>query len=476
MFDFEETVKKLLGEASGTVIPLWWKDIIKAYNDANPYSQVKGDTLPSTQPQLSKALNSALASASNIAQNTYSAAYVPLMDLVRSLYKSFLTTISITINNCDTFVSQLDRLINDPKTGTNIKAEIEAWKKRNLDHDLYGTDAGFLDKTVQDAEIKRKKDLDVAGDVAVTTIQGYCILPAVQTIVNRRTSVIARAAALKGLNNPFATVLYNIFNKTYMYVSGQAPISDDWGKIVDGNLYIKTVIMIAIYTRLLYESLKCSKQEEAATPTSARTGGRVAATPTSARTGGRVAGAPLSPTPNAVRKRAARAAAKQGPTTESFYQTIENLLWEAIPANNSSKEEIHSRIMRELDSHKYNMIKSLPEDTHFMDFVEKGLLAQFNCNVEDGKPIELLKDDRGNIKYYEEDPEKDPGKPKIFTVGEIDKMAKLGNKEAKNLMDQISDAAQYQRENAGVMGRLAAAGQAAAGLAAVGGVKAGLAG
>jgi hypothetical protein len=458
MFDFEGTVKKLLGEASGTPpveIPLWWRDIIKAYNDANPYSQVKGDTLPSTQPQLSKALNSALASASNIAQNTYSAAYVPLMDLVRSLYKTFLTT----INNCDTFVSQLDKLINDPKTGTAIKAEIEAWKKRNLDHDLYGTDAGFLDKTVQDAEIKRKKDLDVAGDVAVTTIQGYCILPAVQTIVNRRTSVIARAAALKGLNNPFATVLYNIFNKTYMYVSGQAPISDDWDKIVDGNLYIKTVIMIAIYTRLLYESLKCSKQEEAATPTSARTGGKVA-------------GAPLSQTPNAVRKRAARAAAKQGPTTESFYQTIENLLWEAIPANNSSKEEIHSRIMRELDSHKYNMIKSLPEDTHFMDFVEKGLLAQFNCDVEGGGPIEPLKDDRGNIKYYEEV----PGKPKIFTVGEIDKMAKLGNKEAKNLMDQISNAAQYQRENTGVMDRMAAGANAAAGLAAVGGIKAGLAG
>ena len=454
MFNFEDIVYNLLTEAPTGAPPAWWQDIIKAYNDANPYSQVKGDVYPGAQPQLSKSLNSALASASNIAQNTYSSAYVPLMDLVRSLYKAFKTR----INNCDIFVTELDKLMSDPKTKTSITAEIEAWKKRNLDHDSYGTDAGFLDKTVQDAEIKRKKDLDVAGDVAVTTIQGYCILPAVQTIVNRRTTVISRAAALKNLSNPFATVLYNIFNKTYMYVSGQAPISDDWGKIVDGNLYIKTVIMIAIYARLLYESLKCSKKEEAATPA-----------PT--RTGGRVAGAPLSSTPNAIRKRAARAAARQTPTTESFYQTIENLLCEAVPANNSSKEEIHSRIMRELDSHKYNMFKSLPEDSHFMDFVEKGTLTLFNCDTEDGKPV-LLTDDGGKVKYYEES----PGKPKIFTIGEIDKMAKLGNKEAKNLMDQITDAAQYQRENAGVMGRLAAGANAAAGIAAVGGIKPGLAG
>jgi len=448
MFDFEDIVYNLLTEATPGPSPKWWQDIIKAYNDANPYSQVKGDVYPSST-DLSKSLNTALTAASNISRGSYSESYIPLMDLVRSIYKNFLTRAKIPAGNCDDWVNAVNSNLTKIPA---IQTAIDSWLTRVLEYDSYGSDVGYLDKNVQDAEIKRKKDLDVAGDVAVTTIQGYCILPAVQTIVNRRTSVIARAAAFKGLNNPFATVLFNIFNKTYMYVSGQAPISDDWGKIVDGNLYIKTVIMIAIYARLLYESLKCAKA--VATPSPAPT-----------RTGGRVAGTPLSQTPDAIRKRAARAAAKQSPTTESFIQTIENLLCEAVPANNSSKEEIHSRIMRELDSHKYNMIKSLPEDEHFMNFVQKGMLAQFDCEVT---PSELKKDDKGNIVYYE-DPSV-PGKPMIFTVGEIDKLAKLGNKEAKNLMDQISDAAQYQRDNAGVMGRIEAAGQAGAAIAKAGGV------
>jgi len=158
---------------------------------------------------------------------------------------------------------------------------------------------------------------------------------------------------------------------------------------------------------------------------------------------------------------------------ESFYQLIDSLLCEVEAANNTSKEEIQNAITKELDTHKYNFIKSLPEDKYFMEFVEKGTIVQFNCDTQDGKPI-LIKDEEGKIKYYE-DPDA-PGKPKVFTVGEIDKMSKNGNKEAKDLMNEITGAALYQRENTGVMDRMAAGAKAAAGIAAVGGIKPGLAG
>jgi len=543
MFDLEGFVYNILGEvapapASGTP-PNWWSNVAKAFNAANSGT---GTTIPDNafpSGDLSTSLNIALGSSSNISPSSYTPSYIPIMDLFRSILKANSTTnvLAGSTGNCNNFIQKIGTIYTtDP--GSNIVKTIEAWlKRKDLNVSSYGS---YLDKDIERAEIKRRKDTDAAGNVAITTIQGFCILPAVQTIINRRTTVVARAAALKGLNNPFANVLYNIFNKTYLYVSGQAPISDDWGKVVDGNLYVKTIIMIAIYARLLYESLKCYSEDikvippqegpspelfssttpdqppgkgyiyiidngklpdnwkelvEADAKNSTNTFRKATGTNyyqytgdewrrfemASKKTGVNASKASLNTAYKdskliyvgkydvTLSKKGAMGTYPGAPVTtnEGFYQLINDLLCEVEAANNTSKIEIENAITRELDTHKYNFIKSLPEDKDFMNFVEKGILVQFNCNTQDGKPV-LLKDDKGNVKYYE-DPNA-PGKPKIFTIGEIDKMAKDGNKEARDLMDQITDAAQYQRENAGVMGRLNAAGQAGAAIAQAGGV------
>jgi len=563
MFNFEKIVGNLLGEAAPPPTPAptptpapakspdWWNRVIKVFNTANSGTgiSIPENSLPSGD--LATSLNSALGSSSNISPSSYTASYIPIMDLFRSILKANTKIFGGATGNCNVFINKIATLYTtDP--GSNIVKTIESWlKRKDLSVQSYGSGGTFLSKDVEAAEIKRKKDVDVAGDVAITTIQGYCILPAVQTIVNRRTTVVARAAALKGLSNPFANVLYNIFNKTYLYVSGQAPISNDWGKVVDGNLYVKTIIMIAIYARLFYESLKCYREDieqggevteppqagpspkpfspadpsqtpgkgyiyiidngklpdnwkelvEADAKNNTNTFRKITGTNyyqytgdewrrfemTSKKTGVNASKASLNAAYKdskliyvgkydvTLSKKGAMGTYPGAPVTanESFYQLIDSLLCEVEAANNTSKEEIQNAITKELDTHKYNFIKSLPEDKYFMEFVEKGTIVQFNCDTQDGKPI-LIKDEEGKIKYYE-DPDA-PGKPKVFTVGEIDKMSKNGNKEAKDLMNEITGAALYQRENTGVMDRMAAGAKAAAGIAAVGGIKPGLAG
>jgi len=390
--------------------------------------------------------------------------------------------------------------------------------------DLNYTRYTAIDPIISKAERVRDKQVDDLGDVALTTIENLCILPATQEIVNRRTSAVARVAALKNPSTPFGGLLYDIFDNTSAYISGQKSISNDWEKIVDGDLYISEIIKIAIYARLFYESVKCFKappaleEEPAPGPggepapgpggepgpkppkTPIRLGGRRGSIKLSNATAqgiGNVANS-INGSGNTVTNNITiysngniGVAAANGTTqtvvvpektprleksslilnTDStFSLMVESLLNEAlgVPTGISSASiktgvSNTAEYLKSIPTNIINYFRQIKKDSEFMDFVKRGIIFVHDCEAE-GNPVKA--DEKGNPMYVTDET---GTKPKIFTLKVIKEMSAT-NQSAKDLINIFAKVAQYQRSASGVIDKASAAGQAGAAIAKAGGV------
>jgi len=505
MFDFEDAVKILL-EGPPAATPKWWKDVIKAYNKANPTITSLTDSWPSGD--LDSSITPILVSSSNISPKSYKQAYVPIVDLCRWLAKTLLAKGFKSGNS----IELIDN-VNSNLTNFGINTVIANWLKRtDLTYDQYGESQPFLHVDISEAERKRKKEIDDLGDVAIGTIDRFCILPATQEIINRRTAVVSRLTAFKGPREPFGNLLYDIFDDTPAYVSGIKSISGDFEKIVDGNLYISEIIKIAVYARLFYESIKCyTAPPESGTPETEpepTPPGEPKPPKKTTKRGSRGGGGgdmiqqgaintmtKVSGRGNKVINVFFNSGKIDARALNSFIKTLnvrpekpprktKKLLTSSLKLNTNNNfsiliESILNEVggipgigiaayIKDIPTNIINYLKQMRKDNEFMDFVKRGIVFLHDCSDPDNP---IMTDAAGNNLYITDS---SGTKPQIFTLGVINTMTAT-NQSAKDLMNVFARIAQYQRTSMGASERFAAGANAAAGIAAIGGVKAGLA-
>jgi len=247
MFNFDNIVNNLLIEAEG-IVPSWYKEVIAAYNNKNQSIQLSTG-LPKPGEPLFKALNVGISSNPAPSPNEYDVKLAPLVDLFRRIRST--DTKGINASDVITFINAVESYINTGANKSECLKVITEWKNSDLDYSIYSP----VNKSIIASEAKRTADTNKLASTAYTTIENLCILPAVQDIVKKRTDIVKRVLALKNPSQPFTTLLYNIFNKTAQYASGNLPITSDFAELVEGNLHIRDIILIAIYARELYDAL-----------------------------------------------------------------------------------------------------------------------------------------------------------------------------------------------------------------------------
>lgn len=95
-----------------------------------------------------------------------------------------------------------------------------------------------------------------AGDklaaVALNTYNNESVIDTVQSIVNKRISVITRISKLKNPKTPFGRLIEDIFKQPEQYAAGQKKYSSDFEAVDD--LYIRDIIKIALAAKEFYAS------------------------------------------------------------------------------------------------------------------------------------------------------------------------------------------------------------------------------
>jgi hypothetical protein len=545
MFNLDDIIGNVIQEANAASVPGsiptsttstapsskiggWWKNVVKSYNQANP-----GQVLPTNTDkpvgEVASSIASILNSSPSITPEAYKLAYLPIVDLCKSLFTIVNTTLGISKTDIDNFTRVVQSEYEKPNSA--IANKINEWLKRgDLDYTKYTP----ADPIISRAERVREKQIDDLGDVALSTLDGLCILPATQEVINRRTSAVERVIAFKGPKAPFGNLLYDIFNDTSAYVAGLKPISNDFEKIVHGGLYISEIIKTAVYARLFYESIKCRPLPPppsggGGTPTPP--GGPGTPTPPGKPGGGKgrgkggggkkstltqagigqqgviiqgnnnrvtqqqiiqalvvavgpdgelkqYSGPDITPKIEAFIKNRPKVIPEKPPTSttletssltlnddSSFSILIESILNEVAGIPSIPGAGILAYI-KDIPANVINYLKQIRKDNEFMDFVKRGIAFLHDCE-KDGSP--LIIDMYGKPEYVMD---LTTGKPAIFNLKLINTMS-AKNQSAKDLMNVFARIAQYQREGSGALERTANVGAAAGSLAAIGGVKSG---
>lgn len=466
MFNFQDIVYSLLTEDSNPGQPgHWWTNVIKVYNTNNRDLPPLDSGYPSGD--LEKNLSEMVKSGGNLSYN-YNKAYVPLVDLIRKLYKTGTSSTIPALKTASSNIKEFIDKIEANKEDKNIQDDLAKWyaKVKNKDFEDYAQSA-FLSNEVQEAERKRTEQINALGQIAFNTIENLTIVDAVQEIVKRRTDAVRRLTALKSISKPFGNLIHDIFNFTSQYITGQNPITSDFAEIVDGNLYIGKILMIAVLSRQLFDDLIKPRTKE--TPGAAKSNQpekgeviqpKLGNTPT----------AQLGYTPPG--QRAAE-------SWNTFYALVDNLICESNsnfkPLNESAilTAAVIAGLIAPIGLGIINWVKKAPQDPNYMNFVEKGILP----GKEKGKEQLALNapNTNPNTAIINPGPQSQQQAQVIYNLKKIEEIQNE-YPSAKQLVEVFQEIAQYQRENTGVMDRMAAGANAAAGLAAVGGIKAGLAG
>jgi len=249
MLNFDDIVDNLLEEALDP--DNWWVKVIEAFNKSNEKKILPVNDYP-TDTDLLKSIKSVISSTPSLNYRSYNKEYIPLLDLWDQITKTTIPGISINRNDVKQFIDSVQAAIVGGKA-VNIAKIVTDWESRK---DLsVNTYAVKPDGRIAAAETKRRNDVSKVSDTAFTTIEQLCILPALQQVIKRRTSAIQTALALKAPTQPFNVLINNIFNEPEKFASGQRPITSDFAELVDGNIHIRDIILLAIYSRELFEEL-----------------------------------------------------------------------------------------------------------------------------------------------------------------------------------------------------------------------------